>query len=375
MSKPAKVSSASALPGLPGFPTLDRVHGCLLGGALGDALGYPIEFDRADGIARRFGAGVPTALSYAARPGEPARVSDDTQMTLFVAEGIARAGRAGGGGAAMVDSIEAALLRWYATQTGGRGGKARGRAVDPALDRTTTGWLVAVPELNVGRAPGNTCMSALAHVAGGGEAGTVAAPLNDSKGCGAVMRAAPCGLALATRAAAFALARDTGAITHGHVSGHLSAGYLAALVWDLARGASLDDALAAADGILATQPGRQELVRAMASARRGAGAPTVAEVEGLGGGWVGEEALAIAVRCARAFDTGVAAGDATGAGVSQALWWAVNHGGDSDSTGSIAGNLIGAMVGRGGLPAAWLGQLELVPVIERIGAEMMAAVA
>jgi ADP-ribosylglycohydrolase len=101
----------------------------------------------------------------------------------------------------------------------------------------------------------------------------------------------------------------------------------------------------------------------------------VAEVEGLGGGWVGEEALAIAVRCARAFDTGVAAGDATGAGVSQALWWAVNHGGDSDSTGSIAGNLIGAMVGRGGLPAAWLGQLELVPVIERIGAEMMAAVA
>jgi hypothetical protein len=113
------------------------------------------------------------------------------------------------------------------------------------------------------------------------------------------------------------------------------------------------------------------MVRAIAGARRGVGAPTVAELEGLGGGWVGEEALAIGVRCVRAF---VEIGGGV-RGVEAALWWAVNHGGDSDSTGSIAGNLIGALVGRGGLPAAWLAQLEMVGVIERLGAELMATVA
>ena len=48
------------------------------------------------------------------------------------------------------------------------------------------------------------------------------------------------------------------------------------------------------------------------------------------------------------------------------LLLAVNHGGDSDSTGSIAGNLLGLIHGRNGIPEEWLQQLELRDVIERI---------
>jgi hypothetical protein len=81
--------------------------------------------------------------------------------------------------------------------------------------------------------------SALEALSGASSLPTVDAPPNHSKGCGAVMRVAPCGLGAATRELAFELARDTGVITHGHPSGYLSAAYFAALVWDLARGGSL----------------------------------------------------------------------------------------------------------------------------------------
>ena len=51
---------------------------------------------------------------------------------------------------------------------------------------------------------------------------------------------------------------------------------------------------------------------------------------------------------------------------------AVNHGGDSDSTGSIAGNLLGLVHGKSGIPADWLEHLELRDVIERVGNDLWA---
>jgi ADP-ribosylglycohydrolase len=115
--------------------------------------------------------------------------------------------------------------------------------------------------------------------------------------------------------------------------------------------------------------GHEELAdvvrRAVQLARSGPPAPGA--MESLGGGWVGEEALAIALLCFLGADTG------TAAGIADALWRAVLHSGDSDSTGSIAGNLLGAMVGVEGLPAHWLDQLEMHDVIERLGSDLYAA--
>ena len=242
-----------------------------------------------------------------------------------------------------------AYLRWLHTQG------------EPVPLDVLDGWLVKVRGLHARRAPGNTCLSALR--AGGW--GSPHAPANDSKGCGGVMRVAPVGLALPDLA--FEAGCEVAAITHGHRTGHLAAGYLAELVADVSRGAELRDA---ADGALAKlggERGHEETSAAVEKALElaadvSAGSePTPATVESLGGGWVAEEALAIGLYCAlvaRDFTDGVLL--------------AVNHGGDSDSTGAIAGNLLGLIHGEQGIPASWLERLELREVVETVADDLWA---
>ncbi len=342
-----------------GGPHSSTVRGCLLGGALGDALGYPIEFITAAEIEHRYGVDAPGRLNFdGAALG---RISDDTQMTLFTAEGLVRAWqrfrRRGICHAPTV--VGFALLRWYETQGGPQ-----------MLDPERRGWLVDDRRLHAKRAPGNTCMSALGALAKGAEGAappTVETPPNQSKGCGAVMRAAPCGLAARTPEDAFELARDTGVITHGHPSGYLSGAYFAAVIWHVARGATLAAAMISADVLLAPELGAAELQAILVRTRAlaAAGVPDVAAIESLGGGWTGEEALAIALLCALTFDEG--------SDVRAVLWRAAAHSGDSDSTAAITGNLIGAMYGLGILPPSWLAVLELRDVTERIAMDLFAA--
>jgi ADP-ribosylglycohydrolase len=80
----------------------------------------------------------------------------------------------------------------------------------------------------------------------------------------------------------------------------------------------------------------------------------------IGGGWVGEEALAIALYCALS-----AQGD-----FARGVLLAVNHSGDSDSTGAITGNLLGLMLGNNAIPARWLGVLELREDIEALANDL-----
>lgn len=183
------------------------------------------------------------------------------------------------------------------------------------------------------------------------------------------MRSAPFGLIGPTRELAFRYARDAGVLTHGHPSGYLSAAYFAALVFDTARDVPLREAMDLADQLLAREVETEEmqaiLVRARALADRGA--PSIRDIEALGGGWTGEEALAIALVVALTAPT---RGEQT-----EAFWRAVAHGGDSDSTGSLVGNLLGAMYGHEALPRAWLAELELADLIEKMAAELWAAYA
>ncbi len=98
------------------------------------------------------------------------------------------------------------------------------------------------------------------------------------------------------------------------------------------------------------------------SLARADGEPTAERVETLGAGWVAEEALAIALYCAlvaRDYEHGVRL--------------AVNHSGDSDSTGSMAGNVLGVMRGLGQVPPRWLAQLELRDVITTIASDVAGA--
>jgi ADP-ribosylglycohydrolase len=181
------------------------------------------------------------------------------------------------------------------------------------------------------------------------------------------MRVAPVGLFLwlagGPRAPhhAFRLAADLAALTHGHPTGQLSAGVLAALVLLLADGEDLAGALAATRGILAQHPEHEETLHAMLQAESLAGSQLAppAAIAKLGQGWLAEEALAIAIYCALVASS-----------LRDGVILAVNHDGDSDSTGSIAGNLLGAMHGVDAIPAEWLEPLELRDVITQVADDL-----
>lgn len=336
----------------------DIYRGCLLGGAVGDALGAPVEFMSRDQITRKFGpAGI---QEYVPAFGKLGAITDDTQMTLFTAEGVMRGWLRGNlkGICHMPGVIARSYQRWYHTQGHHH----------PIHDDGLDGWLISHRELFSCRAPGNTCLSGLESMRASNDVAK-----NDSKGCGGVMRVAPIGMYYAILAGseseghdqamrdAFELACEAAAITHGHRTGQLASGTFAAIAMKLLVGVQLPQAIDAALEHLKEQPGHMETLHAIQLACRMASeTPNDSEVlTQLGGGWIAEEALAIAVYCAlsaKDFRSGVTL--------------AVNHSGDSDSTGSIAGQLLGAIYGAHAIPSSWIGPLELRVVIEEMADDM-----
>ncbi|MGJ7907160.1 type VII secretion system-associated protein [Actinopolyspora sp. H202] len=329
------------------------VLGCLLGGAVGDALGYPVEFDSLRAIRDRFGPEGATGLEPSGADTAP--ISDDTQLTLFTLDGLIRAGHSVRRGQATdpVELVQHSYQRWLHTQ-----GFESDEVTGPGCTEPD-GWLLSQPELFDRRAPGTTCIEALRGFAAGDNPGSPDHPLNDSKGCGAVMRAAPVALWSADVDEVFRLGAETGMLTHGHPSGYLPAGTLAVLVRRLLEGDTLRRALDTALARLATWEGHEEttecLLRAEELVSLGEPGPEVIEQQ-LGGGWVGEEALAIAVYAALSHPDSF----------TDAVLLAVNHSGDSDSTGAICGNIMGSTSRVERIPAEWLESLELRESIERL---------
>ncbi|GGO45940.1 ADP-ribosylglycohydrolase [Streptomyces daqingensis] len=313
-----------------------RVRGCLLGGAIGDALGAGIEFESLSDIREKHGAAGVT--DYVPAYGRRGAVTDDTQMTLFTVDGLIRAHvRRDTGAWHPPTDVHAAYRRWAATQ----------RDWGPDLRKKEDGWLAREEWLYARRAPGNACLSGLADE----RMGTLDAPKNpESKGCGTVMRSAPFGLLVGWEPQlVFQLAVECAAQTHGHPTGYLAAGAFAAIVHATARGDNLDNAVQKALVQLATRPGHDEttqaLKRAVGAVRQGM--PSAERVESLGEGWTADEALSIGVYCALVAED-----------LRHGLLLAVNHGGDSDSTGSVCGNLLGTIHGETALPPGWVAELE-----------------
>jgi ADP-ribosyl-[dinitrogen reductase] hydrolase len=321
---------------------LDRRLGCLLGGAVGDAFGYAVEFDRMPAIRQRFGPeGIRSPVFVDGR----LIVSDDTQMTLFTLEGALRALATKDTSVdGVTKSVRIAYLDWLDTQAGGPPG------------RSLTGSLARTPVLRHPRAPGNTCLSAL-HAGGTGRPDR---PINGSKGCGAVMRSAPLGFVATDVATGIRIGATTGALTHGHPEGWLSSAVMAGIVACLAGGADLRAATTLAlatlaDPAAALPPVPPPLLtvdllrRVLDSLATDRGPTPDAAIMELGAGWVGEEALAIGLYAAL---VGVDARDVFAI--------ASNHDGDSDSTASIAGQLLGAWKGTAAIPFGWMRRVDVL---------------
>ncbi|MCK4514247.1 MAG: ADP-ribosylglycohydrolase family protein, partial [Spirochaetaceae bacterium] len=203
-----------------------RAVGCLMGGAVGDALGAPVEFLGLAEIRRQYGSrGIRT---FELDPPGLARITDDTQMTMFTAEGLlemrarersrAVSSAAGYGCAdqAGMRPVLEAYHRWLMTQGSrpgtGPGTVYAGMGEAGVSEVLSAGDLIHVPRLHARRSPGNTCLSSL-------ETGihmTPNHPQNNNKGCGGVMRAAPAGVIAADPVSAFRLGCRLAALTHGH---------------------------------------------------------------------------------------------------------------------------------------------------------------
>ena len=320
----------------------DCIRGSLMAGAAGDALGYPVEFMSRSQILHDYGADGIT--HFVIDHDGKALVSDDTQMTLFTANGMLMGITRGcmrGIGGKPEDYVDGAYIDWYYTQTGKK-------QSDPYGHDFHFTWLRDLPELAHNRAPGTTCMSAceslLEHKM----------PQNYSKGCGGIMRVAPMGLLNAALggynkphlAEAGAKIAKT---THLHPLGYLPAALLTLLLERIvpltpeqvksSKYDIINDGLDImmqmyGNDLLSDKKYLRELtLRAVELSK--ADVTDSEAIRQLGEGWTGDEAWAISLYCAlRHIDS-----------MREAIIAAVNHDGDSDSTGSITGNIMGAIYG------------------------------
>lgn len=335
---------------------MNKILGCLIGGAAGDALGYAIEFDKENTIFSRYGASGIT--EYSLVDGK-AIVSDDTQMTLFTAEGIHLAADPMNY-TDYINGMFDAYQEWLHTQTSGRKGRKKNL------------WLTDIRELNERRAPGITCLNALES----GVFGNIYEPINNSKGCGGVMRVAPIGLYYSPDEIDWQeidlRGAQAAALTHGHPLGYISAAGLVHIV-NLAMYRPKMSILQIMQDMIEKVPAlfmdtnpadsvvfKRLMQKAVDLATDHDIIDDLDAIHQLGEGWIGEEALAIAVYCALkhadSFDAVIIA--------------SVNHNGDSDSTGAITGNILGAYLGMDAIPAKYTEKLELIDVIKKVAANL-----
>ena len=334
---------------------LDKIKGCLIGGAMGDALGYSVEFMSYNEIKNVYGKNGITEYKLV---GGKAIISDDTQMSLFTAVGLLFwKTRIDNHGVlySPAKTIYLAYLDWLETQG------FKGYVKEPIS------WIKDIKELNHTRAPGNTCLSALTS----GKMGTIEQRINNSKGCGGVMRVAPYGLIEkhANPVDAAMEAAHYAAITHGHDLAIIPSALLAHIIQSIMNIERAEkeliniiiDSLASVCEMFKDSKyinNFKELIILAINLSQQNNEPIDA-IRKLGEGWVGDEAIAIAIYSvlkAKTFEG--------------ALFIAVNHDGDSDSTGAIAGNILGAWCGYDFIPNKFKENLELLDVMLEIAEDL-----
>ncbi|MEU9858384.1 ADP-ribosylglycohydrolase family protein [Streptomyces sp. NPDC047974] len=326
--------------------------GTLMGLALGDALGFPTEFNDVPAILAKCGPWRTMELPVTRGT---AYITDDTQMTLALARGIRTA----------MD----------------RGPFAPLRLARPVRDEFVD-WYHS-PENN--RAPGNTCLRACMLL--DGDRPWQDASQIGSKGCGANMRVAPLGLVpgLSEEQRAGA-AQLQAALTHGHPTGLAASDLTARAVWLLAQGvdpAGLVGQLRSYayenrdtyhERWLGDLWNRSQDPSALHFVRRGwdeclavlerldsvqrTADPELDPCTYTGDGWIAEEALATGLLCFLLFP-----GDPL-----TALRRAACTRGDSDSIAALAGAFAGAHLGADAWPAEWTARIEHRDELLELGA-------
>lgn len=302
---------------------IERAQAVLFGLALGDALGCPVEFQSLREIKDTYG---PDGIL---EPPDPAYYTDDTQMTIALAEGLLEN--------SLYDSLDTQMI---------------------SIGQHFLTWMHS-PDNS--RAPGNTVMMGLARYESGiswRESG-----LLDSKGCGSAMRVAPIGyLYRENFPRLWEVASASSFITHRHptaIAAAVAAAYAVALA--LADVPPLDlipQIMTFCDGL------SDELDAALLRVGHVLGwGSEEAALDHIGQGWTGEEAVALALYCVLRYPDDYAA----------CVWRAANTNGDSDSIASIAGGIMGARLGLDAIPWEWIDRCENRDYLFNLGERMALA--
>lgn len=325
----------------------DRIRGAMIGCAAGDALGYPVKALSEAAIVERYG--LRGITDYDLDENGTAHFTADTQLMLLSANGILFAHTRGalrGIMAPVYQYFDAFYMDWYRLQTEKQPRRAR------------CGWINAYPALSAKRAPSPTSM----RVFSSDKFGSMDKPVNDSKGSGCLLRAAPIGLSYSDDPAYILdLAANTAALTHGNEVTWVASGVLALIIsliihQELSIAEAVNETLKALDKSFPdSRKAVHELLSSIWSARPLATSASsdLDAIHALGEGWVSNEALAIGILCALRYENDIAG----------AMTFAANHGGNSSTTAAIAGMLVGARIGFNAIPDRFVDRLELVDVI------------
>lgn len=295
----------------------------ILGLALGDALGRPLEFMSLEEICDRYGE---TAYED---PDTPLVTTDDTSMAVAVAEALASAGDDG------PEPLMAAVVKQF----------IRWRRNVREEDR-----------------PGDACLEATARLEAG--AAWTESAVSWSKGSGAVMRAAPVGFFFSSYPVLLReVSRMIASTTHGHPTAWAAATVVGVAVREALEGTDPAQWIGQSIRFLSgTASG--EVIEALGAVPDAVQMQSDEEaMESLGEGWVSEEAVAMALAAVLRHSDDFA----------QTMRCAVRHGGDSDTVGCIAGALAGARLGDACFPENWMDRLEGADQLEQLVGRLVAA--
>lgn len=298
-----------------------KARGMLFGAALGDALGWPVEFMKLTQIKAHYG---PLGIQS---PPNPAIYTDDTQMTLALARGLISAG------------LDADL--------------------DVQMQHIGQQFLVWKHSPENNRAPGSTVMAGLARY----EQGVPwrVSGLINSKGCGSAMRVAAIGfLYQHDKTRLRAVAQASSLITHQHpaaIAASIAGAYLVSLALDgTPPSAYMRLVMDFTEGI------SDEFDGAILRIGHVLGwTNEEAALDHIGQGWTGDEAIALALYCVLRYPDDYAA----------CVRRAANTNGDSDSIACIAGGISGARLGMQAIPADWVSRCENRDILEGLCEQMV----
>lgn len=275
-------------------------------GTIGDSLGYNIEFKTIEEINKLYTNGISFSQC------DNYIVSDDTQMTLFCLEALKENHFENYNNEAILKMIYEYYLDWNATQY-------RSILFKKEFSKQN--------QLHKKQAPGITCLTAL----GSKRCGTMIMKINNSKGCGGIMRVAPIAFLNRDLEDIIYLGCMQAAITHGHPEGYLSSGFLAGLIHLGIKGFDFNRSYIKVKELIKDYKDSDSFINYLNEKEKFFDlkfANPNEMIQSLGNGWTGESALVLSIYAFK-----------KATNFKEAIYISVNHSGDSDSTGSICGQL------------------------------------